>query len=158
MYQRPEIWMLYTFTADLKHGLNPYLVVNRMKGLLPAKYVIKEIFKISVNPVTTHSLSDTEILRPLIHWVSQKLCDHSFTGCRRNSATTISPGVAEILRPLIHWMSRKYCDHSNTGCCRNSASSHSLDVAEIHSRRDGYWNITVFLQPVRNRCHKYSVN
>ena len=37
--------MFYAYTADLKHGLNPELVVNRMKGLIPAKYIIKEIDK-----------------------------------------------------------------------------------------------------------------
>ena len=94
--------MLYTFAADLKHGLNPYLVVNRMKGLLPAKYVIKEIFKISANPVTTHSLSITEILQPLFHQVSQKFCDHSYTECHGNTVTTQTLDVVEILHPLIH--------------------------------------------------------
>ena len=26
--------------------------------------------------------------RPLKHWMSQKFCDHSATGCRRNSINT----------------------------------------------------------------------
>ena len=112
----------------------------------------------------------------------QKFCNHSFTGCRRNSATTHSPGVAEILRPLIHWVLQKFCNNSFTECGRNSATTHSqgitechrntvtthtLDVAEIlhplihqmlQKLTHGYRNITVFLQPVNNTCHEYSVN
>ena len=77
----------------------------------------------------THTLDVAEILRPPIQWVTQKFCNHSYTGCTRNSAaiytlsvvensvstltldiaetkfaTTHTLGVAEILRPFIQWM------------------------------------------------------
>ena len=70
-------------------------------------------------------------LRPPIQWVSQKFCNHSYTGCIRNYAAIYTLGVVEILRPFIQWMWQKFCNDSYTGCCRNSATTHTLDVAEI---------------------------
>ena len=112
-----------------------------LRGLLP-----KLACRNCRNSATTHSLRVAEILQPLIHQVSQKFCDHSYTRCCRNSATTHSVGVAKILQPLIYKGYRRNSASTHTlnvtetmwptytaGCCRNSASSHSLDVAEIHS-------------------------
>ena len=79
----------------------------------------------------THTLDVAEILRPPIQWVSQKFCNHSYTGCIRNYAAIYTLGVVEILRPFIQWMWQKFCNDSYTGCCRNSATTHTLDVAEI---------------------------
>ena len=45
----------------------------------------------------THILDVAEILRPPIQWVSQKFCNHSCTGCFRNSAVIYTLGIVEIL-------------------------------------------------------------
>ena len=69
----------------------------------------------------------------IIHKVPQKFCDHSYTGCRRNSATIHdhTQGVAEILQRFIHWVLQKFCNHSDTESGKKSATIHTLDVAEI---------------------------
>ena len=69
----------------------------------------------------------------IINKVPQKFCDHSYTGCRRNSATIHdhTQGVAEILQRFIHWVLQKFCNHSDTESGRKSATIHTLDVAEI---------------------------
>ena len=97
----------------------------------------------SRNSATFYTLDVAEILGPFIHWVLQKFCDHSYTGCsrnsatirtqrcRRNSGTSHTLGVAEIPQPLINWIWQKICDHSCTGCRRNSATTHRLDLKEI---------------------------
>ena len=71
------------------------------------------------NSAITHALNVPEILRPFIHWASQKFCKHSYIGYCRN------------LRPLIHWVWQKFCDLLYNGCGRNSATIHTLGVAEI---------------------------
>ena len=55
-----------------------------------------------------HTHGVAEILRPIIHWVLQKFCNHSDT-----------------------WVWQKICDYSCTGCRRNFATTHRLDVKEI---------------------------
>ena len=69
----------------------------------------------------------------IIHKVPQKFCDHSYTGCSRNSTTTHTLDVEEILRPfmIIHKVPQKFCDHSYSGFSRNSTTTHTLDVEEI---------------------------
>ena len=34
-----------------------------------------------------------------------EICDHPYSGCRRDSAITHTLDVPEILRPFIHWAS-----------------------------------------------------
>ena len=126
------------------------------------------------NSATIHTLGVAEILRPLMHWmqqkfydhthtldveeiqrsfmiihkVSQKFCNDSYTGCCRNSATTQTLSLAENLRLFIHWMSQKFCNHSQTGCKRDSEKKYYIDSI---THLNQYQNYCLISQKIKKR-------
>ena len=108
----------YAQSMNWPGKLRRSIVVNVTHTLDVAEILRPPIQWVSQN-ICNHSYTGSEILRPFIHWASQKFCKHSYIGCCRN------------LRPLIHWVWQKFCDLLYNGCRRNSATIHTLGVAEI---------------------------